>query len=252
MKTIVTIFLTVLIISLLSCSSSKTQMIKFSSKPMDVYSNPNLKKFLQANIHPNIVLRVPNAMETVTTKNSNDNLIANEYERTMDKYYGAIEKELLKGGFSVRDRGLFNEVLKKMQRDTKQNIDYSQIKDLTNTDIILEVIKIDPDVKYVTNKLSSLNKRGDYIEKAGNTEYKRPGASAEFKIILVKNNEMAGTYTFHYAPCPSGCALNYSAPKLNFPRKGQSIVTPAYEGVETNTMVEFIERSTRDLIAAIK
>jgi len=190
----------------------------------------------------------------VTTKSDAQTLSKNMFdEKTLDVYYNAIEKELLKGGFSVRDRGLFNEVLKKMQRDSKQNIDYSQINDLTNTDIILEVIKIDPSVKYVTNKLSTENKKGAWIEQTTPVEYKRFGASAEFKIIMVKNNEMAGTYTFNYAPCQDGCAISTfkNKPAMVVYKKNAPAI-PAYEGVEVNVMEEFIKKCTQDLISAIK
>jgi hypothetical protein len=150
---------------LLSSCYSTNKFVKFSAKEKDIYTNSNLKTFLSSNPHPNIVLRVHDAYEQVTTKSDAQTLSKNLFdEKTLDIYYNAVEKELLKGGFSVRDRGLFNEVLKKMQRDTKQNIDYSQINDLTNTDIILEVIKIDPYIKYVTNKTSTQNKKGTWVE----------------------------------------------------------------------------------------
>ena len=236
------------------CSCSSNKLVKFTPKERDVYTNANLKTFLNKNSNPNIVLRVPNSYELVTTKS--DAQIKSKSllnEKQFDNYYNAIEKELLKGGFSVRDRGLFNEVLSKMQRDSKQNIDYSQINDLTNTDIILEVIKINPAVEYVTNKLQTVNSKGGWKESTGYTEYKKYGATAEFKIILVKNNEMAGTYTFNYAPCQAGCAVSGFNNKAKF--KGLKTKGPAieaYEGVEVNVMEEFIKKCTQDLIGAMK
>jgi hypothetical protein len=235
------------IFTLSSCYSTN-QLVKFTPKQQDVFTNANLKTFLNNNAHPNIVLRIPNSYEQVTTKSDDQTLSKNLFdEKRFDVYYNAIEKELLKGGFSVRDRGLFNEVLKKMQRDTKQNIDYSQINDLTNTDIILEVIKIDPTVKYVTNKLSTQNKKGAWTEKTTPIEYKKYGASAEFKIIMVKNNEMAGTYTFNYAPCQEGCTIATFRKKspIQLYKKNAAAI-PAYEGVEVNVMEDFINTFTQD------
>jgi hypothetical protein len=242
------LFLVSFSILLLSCGTAN-YMVRYSPQPPDTYTNNNLKSFLKTNNKVNIVLRVPNVTEEVTTKNSGNSIAKTSvYERANDIYYNAIEKELLKAGFSVRDRGLFNEVLKKMQRDNKQNIDYSQIKDLTETDIILEVIKIDPAVPYVTNKLSVQDKKGNWKEQSFYGEYKRYGASAEFKVILLKNNEMAGTYKFNYAPCTSGCDLSAFNAKVKLNIKGPQ----AYEGVEVDKMEEFIKGSTRDLISAIK
>jgi len=237
----------------MSCSTPD-KLVKFTPKPRDIYTNENLKTFLRSNSQPNIVLRVPNAYEDVTTKSTNDKVIAVSQENeAMDIYYNAIEKEFLRAGFSVRDRGLFNEVLKKMSRDNTENINYSQIKDLTNTDLIVEVIKINPAVQYITNKAYSVDKKGRTKEYTSSKQYKKYGASAEFKIILVKNNEMAGTYTFNYTPCIDGCELSKfnSKPKPVSKLKVAPAI-PAYEGVEKNVMEEFIKRCSQDLIAAIK
>src|SRR5688572_25207869 len=138
MKSLALIVIAAAIVLLHSCSTP-TELVKFTPKSSDVYTNTNLKTFLKANPQANIVLRIPNAFEDVTTKSTDAKVIATQYE-TMDIYYNTIEKEFLKAGFSVRDRGLFNEVLKKMSRDDKENINYSQIKDLTNTELIVEVI----------------------------------------------------------------------------------------------------------------
>jgi len=241
----------IFLVVLYSCHSSN-ELVKFTARNQDVYTNNNLRSFLKNNPQTNVVLRIPNALEDVTTKTTNDKMISiSAQNQTMDIYYNAIEKEFLKAGFSVRDRGLFNEVLKKMSRDNAENINYSQIKDLTNTDLIVEVIKINPAIQYVTNKKYSIDKRGRTIESSSSTEFKEYGASAEFKIILVKNNEMAGTYTFNYAPCVDGCPISTfhtkAIPKIKFLNS-----TPAYEGVEKNVMEDFIRKCAQDLITAMK
>jgi len=256
-----TIFKAALLISLFSfwgCSTQK--FVKFDQKAQEPYSNNNLQLFLRSNQSPKIVLRVPNVEENVTTKNTNDAQIVvtqreKERERN-DLYYNAIEKELLKAGFSVRDRGLFNEVLKKMQRDTKQNIDYSQIKELTNTDLILEVVKIDPQIRYVTNEYYTIGKKNTRKTYTSGTEYRKYGASAEFKIIMVSNNELAGSYKFHYTPCLEGCATSVFGIKKPTTKKVSLLknqTTPEpYVGVEVDVMEEFIKRCTNDLVNSIK
>lgn len=248
-----------ILIVLFSCEiftscSTPIRLVKLKPKPKDVYTNSNLKIFLKNNPEANVVLRIPNASENVTTKTTSDQMIsAVSQNATMDIYYNAIEKEFLKAGFSVRDRGLFNEVLKKMSRDNNGNINYSQIKDLTNTELIIEVIKINPSVEYVTNQTYTINKRGAEIYNTSNKEYKKYGASAEFKIILVKNNEMAGTYTFSYTPCTDGCPVSafnqFKKPLIKF--STGNTITP-YEGVEKNIMEDFIRRCAQDLITAMK
>ena len=179
-------------IFLLTNCASETKVIKFPKRPDDIYANANLKDFFKGNKSPNIVLRVPNTADKAT---SNTNL---NQENVL---YNAIEKELLIQGYSVRDRGLFNEIINK-----SGSTDYSKIKDLTNTDLILEVVNIDPKVVYSTNKVT-ISKNKKVKEQIGNVDYKRNGASVEFRLILVKNNEIAGTYKYHYQPCPDGCTL---------------------------------------------
>ncbi|HEX9509582.1 MAG TPA: hypothetical protein VF939_03810 [Puia sp.] len=150
--------------------SAPIKTIKFPKKPNEVFANNNLKEFFKTNKMPNIVLRVPNSADKATSNTSN-------YSNGRDNnsiLYNAIEKELLKEGFSVRDRGLFNEIINK-----SGSIDYSKIKDLTNTDVILEVINIDPAIVYSTNKVTLIGKKRE-TEQVGDIDYKRYGASVEF------------------------------------------------------------------------
>lgn len=221
----------IVILILTSCSSGK-QIIKFPTVPDETYANPNLKEFFKTNKNPNIVLRVPNNNDKVTSNTS--------VSKNNDILYNTIEKELLKGNFSVRDRGLFNELLNKSQ--TK---DYSKIQELTNTDIILEVVNIDQSVLYSTNKITVVSPKKE-TEKIGNIDYKENGASVEYKVILVKNNEIAGTYKFNYKPCPNGCELT----TFQFNSKNKKIVLK--ETVEINTMEEFMKLTTKKLIASFR
>ncbi len=90
---------------LLTACGSYTSLIKYPVVPDDVYANNNLNNYLKNNRSPKIVLRVPNTNDKATSNtvvSQNNNLL-----------YDAIEKELLKEGFNVRDRGLFNEIMDK-------------------------------------------------------------------------------------------------------------------------------------------
>jgi len=213
-----------------SCSPT-TKIIKFPTVPDETYANPNLKEFFKGNRNPNIVLRVPNNNDKATSNTSTS--------KNNDVLYNTIEKELLRENFSVRDRGLFNELLGKAQTS-----DYSKIKELTNTDIILEVVNIDPSVLYTTNKVTLIGKKGE-TEQLGYIDYKEKGASVEYKVILVKNNEIAGSYKFNYKPCPSGCELT----TFKFTR-GNKIELK--ETVAINTMEEFMKLTTKKLIASFR
>jgi hypothetical protein len=218
---------------LAGCASA-TKTIKFPKQPDEVYANNNLKEFFRSNKLPNIVLRVPNNNDKATsnTANTKDNNVL----------FNAIEKELLKQGFSVRDRGLFNELLSK-----SQTTDYSKIKDLTNTDVILEVVNIDPAVVYTTNKVTLVGKKSE-TQKVGTVDYKKFGASVEFRMIMVKNNEIAGSYKYNYQPCPNGCEIGSF--KFSGKRLGQQVELK--ESVSVNTLEEFIKLCTQDLIRSIR
>lgn len=220
-------------IFLAGCSAEK-KIIRFAAVPDEIYANRNLKQFFNENRNPNIVLRVPNNNDKATSNTSTN--------RNNDILYNTIEKELLKENFSVRDRGLFNELLSKSATS-----DYSKIKELTNTDIILEVVSIDPSVLYTTNKVTTVTAKKE-TEKIGNVNYKEKGASVEYKVILVKNNEIAGTYKFNYKPCPGGCELT----TFKFTGKKSSLNPVLRETVEINTMEEFLKITTKQLISSFR
>lgn len=222
-----------IVIFVTSCSSGK-KVIKFPTIPDETYANPNLKEFFKSNRNPNIVLRVPNTNDKATSNTSTS--------KNSDILYNTIEKELLKENFSVRDRGLFNELLSKSTTS-----DYSKIKELTNTDIILEVVNLDPSVLYTTNKVTNITSKKE-TETIGNISYKEKGASVEYKVILVRNNEIAGTYKFNYKPCPDGCELA----TFKFTGKRSSLKPVLKETVEINTMEEFLKLTTRKLIASFR
>lgn len=213
-----------------SCTTT-SRVIKYPTVRNEIYANANLKQFLKDNKSPSIVLRVANTSDKATSQTTTNK----------DLLYNAIEKELLKEGFSVRDRGLFNEIINKAQTS-----DYSRIKDLTNTDLILEVVNIDPEVIYSTNKVTLIT-NGKEKEVLQNIDYKRYGASVEFKLILVRNNEIAGSYKYNYKPCPNGCELT----AFQFTNKRSNEVT-LKESVQVNLLEEFIQSSTKDLINSFR
>lgn len=226
-------YLAVVVVLYASCSSGR-KIVKFPTKPDETYANPGLKDFFKTNSNPNIVLRVPNTNDKATSNTSTN--------KNSDILYNAIEKVLLKENFSVRDRGLFNELLSKSQTN-----DYSKIKELTNTDIILEVVNIDPSVLYTTNKVTVIKGKSE-SEKIGDVDYKEKGASVEFKVIMVRTNEIAGTYKFNYKPCPDGCEVG----SFRFYGKRKNRQIELRESVEINTMEEFLSLTTRKLISSFR
>lgn len=211
-------------------SCSPTKIIKYSKRPDETFANYNLKEFLRENRTPKIVLRVPNSSDKATSNSS--------LGKDNDVLFNAIEKEFLRQGYIVRDRGLFNEII-----DKAGSSDYSKIQGLTDTDLILEVINIDRKVVYTTNKITVIKKKSE-SEVIQNIDYARYGASVEFRIIMVKNNEVAGSYKYHWRPCPQGCQLN------NFVVVKRQV--ELRETISVNEMEEFITASTQRLINSLR
>lgn len=224
--------LCLIIVSLLFLNCSGTKSIEFANQGDEIYPSDNLKSFLKNNKSPKIVLRTPSATSDVTENEINNNM------------YDAIEKELLKQGFTVRDRQLFSQVIS----NTDNNTDYSKLTAKTDTELIIELSKLDSKVLYETNKFFTDKGKEGVL----NYNYKRYGAIVEFKIVLMKSNEFAGTYTFNYAPCNSEypCLIDEK-----FNKKWKNIQKgkkPTYEVVEKNALEDFIRNATKQLVDSMR
>ncbi|MBS1531731.1 MAG: hypothetical protein JSU01_15600 [Bacteroidetes bacterium] len=227
-------FLAIVLLLSAGCGSY-TSMIKYQQQPNDVYANNDLKDYLKSNKSPKIVLRVPNTNDKATS-----NTVVNQNNNVL---YNAIEKELLKEGFNVRDRGLFNEIM-----DKSKSADYSKLGEETDTDLILEVVNINTEIGYSTNKITLVNNNGKGAESSnvGVVDYKKNGASVEFRLIMVKNNEIAGNYKYNYTPCVNGCPLT------DWTYNKRTRALELKETVTVNLLEEFITRCTQDLISSIR
>jgi len=229
-KNILLLFAIVLIVS--SCSSSKS--IRFSKKPDDIVKTESLKNFLSINKNPKVVLRVNEASYTVT---ENENI---------DYLYNAIENQLLASGFIVRDRQLFNQII----GNKDNNVDYEVLKNKSDTDLIIELTKLDPKIKYSTNKYFNKN-NDEKIEQS--YVHERYGASVEFKVVLINSNEFAGVYKFNYTPCTEGCVIKKSMSELTKERRAREKNGPkGYEGVEKDELEIFIKDATQQLVAEMR
>lgn len=228
-KTTTLLSIAMLCLILTNCSSVK--FIKFTEQPNEIYPSENLKSFLKNNKNPRVVLRIPSTKAGVTESETNTVL------------YDAIEKELLKQGFTVRDRQLFNQVIS----NSDNNTDYSKLTEKTDTDLIIELSKLESKVVYQTNKYyTDKGKEGllDY-------EYKRYGAIVEFKIVLMKKNEFAGTYTFNFSPCNPKypCQINE-----DFTKRWKKIQKSklGYEEVEKSALEDFIRNAAKQLVQQMR
>lgn len=154
--------------------------------------------------------------------------------------YNEMEKQLLKSGFTVRDRKLFNEVF------NKSNVqDYRQIREFTDTDIILEVLDITPDIVYSTHQVTLAYKRKQKFE-TQDIEYLKYGAQVNYRIILVNRNDIAAQFQFHYKPCAAGCDLE----SFTISRKNEH-QTELKEIVSPEEMKNFVAQSIKEMLVKL-
>jgi len=158
--------------------------VKLAEKPDEIFSKPALSQFLKSVKNLSIVLRVPGQVTKVLE----------EQKYSSNSIYNTIEKEFAKAGYIVRDRALFQQVLE------NTSVDYSKIKELTGTDLIVEIVGYQKVIYSLTS----------YTDSAGNdiklsTGSTITGIKAEFKIISVKENDFVGSYVFYSTPCVEGC-----------------------------------------------
>ncbi|HEX3386165.1 MAG TPA: hypothetical protein VHS53_13290, partial [Mucilaginibacter sp.] len=129
-----------------------------------------------------------------------------------------------------------------------KSADYSKLGEETDTDLILEVININTEIAYSTNKITLVNNNGKGADASnvGLIDYKKNGAAVEFRLIMVKNNEIAGNYKYNYTPCVTGCPLT------DWTYNKHTKALELKETVTVNLLEEFITHCTKDLVGSIR
>lgn len=231
------IAITILIIGVFGSAAPKmtTGTIKFTPKDDDLYTKDTIVKFIKSNKDVSIVLRTTSSVANV--------LVADK--AFGDKIYNTIETELTKANFDVRDRSLFQHLI-----DQNKVSDYSKIKELTNTDLILEFIGFEK-VTYTTNEYLDVKGKRKTI----NSTISMTGTKIDFKLISIKDNTIVGTYTYYTAPCINGCTYRINEFGALYPLssnskgKNSAINTSEYDKED---LVLFIQSSIRKLILELR
>ncbi|MBI4887296.1 MAG: hypothetical protein HY824_09395 [Acidobacteria bacterium] len=149
-------------------------------------SQPTLQTFMRSVGSPTIVLRVPSPQSQVTEAQKAQG------DAAMNQAYNLIERELVKAGFTVRDRGLLEAVLR-----SNQDLDYRLIQQKVNAQLIIEFVSIS------TRDYSSdqyLRVKDQAIGRLESGAFPLSGWQFECKVILVDSGEIGGIYTIHIAP----------------------------------------------------
>jgi hypothetical protein len=209
-----------------------SRTVKFSPKNDEITTTPSLKDYLTTNPNPKIVLRTISRASTdnVTEKEKNNYL------------YNAIESELLKSGFVVRDKQLFDKIV----TNSDNNNNYENLKQKSDTDLIIELTNLDRSIAYQTNKY--IDSKGQEKNSSVLATKKYYGATIEFKVIMINTNEFAGIYKFNYVPCVNGC--NYGPTKRMTRRELDEI--KSFEAVEEDRLIEFVKNATNQLVSEMR
>jgi hypothetical protein len=178
------ILLFIIFVTLTSCGSAIVE-IKVDKPENKLYLSKELWSFLnELNTKPSIVLRVPNTELNATQVAYND------------RFYDLVEREFIKNGYTVRDRGLLNILIK-----DKENIDYQKLADKIKTDLILE-IQFGTKNDYIPVQKVKLLKNQKYKECDADKVFFAPKLyTTDIKITIVKKGLYAGTITIYSTAC---------------------------------------------------
>lgn len=242
MKKITIIFFATLCLS--SCSLQKAYL-KFEKRSNEVITTDALKNVMNKFAKPSIVLKVPNVQSSSSQADPNAYI------------YNAIEKELMLSSFVVRDRSLFNEVL-----NNSNSVSYKELGTITKTDILLDLVSIETNVEFVTNRMFKKNGKEIVVPYK---EFKKIGTAIEFNVTVMETNEIAGSFSLYFTPCSEN---NYDCEcEVGFKKYGSKIKTydvesfcnneevdskEAYEYYNQNQSEIFIRNEIKRLIRTMK
>ncbi len=201
----------------------ETGVFSIERKPDDIFAKPALSRIIRTPKTLAIVLRVPVSGEKVTE----------EQRQQGTMLYNTIDKELARAGYIVRDRTLFAKVL------DQSNLDYTRIGQLTETDLILELVSFRTEIFPV-----SRYKDENGVDKQATLPVKFTGSSIEFKIVGVKDNDLIASYTFYNSPCAKGCTHRFSTTVPS------SLNATGYNPAAEEVYKDFAARLIRQLVSA--
>ena len=172
---------------LTSCSSLLT--VRTQPKKNDITISPEMKELkttLQTTHSLAVVLRVPNSSDKVTAEQASQN----------SNLYNRIERNLLKAGFTVRDRGLLENLLKTGQTN------YEEIGKTIQTDIIIEIMSLNfGEDNFVYDVVKKKNQKPIRLMYPVNPLV----AKLDCKLTIVNKGQMGGVLTLYKTACTEGC-----------------------------------------------
>ena len=174
-------------LALSSAATAATHVVVEPRVPLpDNVTQPALLAFMKTVRNPTIVLRVPAPQTLVTQAQGQQGSV------DLGQGYLTIEKELVKAGFTVRDRGLLVEILR-----SNQNLDYGAIQQKIDAQLILEIVSIERRSYGNDVYVQAGNHRAGRLKRG---EFPISGWHFESRIVMVNSGEIGGIYTVDVVP----------------------------------------------------
>ncbi len=181
-----------LLVLMMSCKYSLVT-VQPQPKKNDITISPEmreLKTTLQTTKSLSVVLRVPSASDKVTAEQAAQNA----------ELYNRIERNLLKAGFTVRDRGLLESLLKSGQTN------YEEIGKKIQTDMIIEILTLNfNEDNLIYNVVNKKDKKTVVLHNPVNAAIAR----LDCKLTIVNKGLMGGVLTLYKTACTEGCDFEY-------------------------------------------
>jgi hypothetical protein len=175
-------------------------MIKIAESPRsDNFTNEQLKNLIKQSESPSVVVRNLYASNTDVSSNANTHRITS-----------ILEMGLAKNGLDVRDRSLFDNILKSTSANNTYQVDYQKLYEQTQVDLLIEISDYSVNDLYKVEHYWVGNQRRYFPAEEKlvngknqkyNPTYLFRGMSLSIKVIILKDNLIGGTYHYTYVPC---------------------------------------------------
>ncbi|MDL2305479.1 hypothetical protein LJC72_09110 [Bacteroides sp. OttesenSCG-928-D19] len=163
------------------------------------FTNDQLRNLLKQIDYPSVVVRNLYTSSSDVSSNANSAQICS-----------ILEMGLAKNGLDVRDRSLFDNVLKATSANNTHQVDYQKLYEQTQVDLLMEISSYSINDYYQVDRYWTGN-RSRFFPKTQkivngkkvkyNPTYILRGMSISVKVIILKDNLIGGTYFYTYVPC---------------------------------------------------
>jgi hypothetical protein len=205
----------VMAMSIYSCGSriavdrsSQPSQISIKSDPPDVYTDKSFENMMKTpDYKPSVVVR---------------NTVSGGSDANSARMVALFESGLTRNQFDVKDRGLFERVLKSYS-ENNQAINYVDLSEKTQTDLLFEITDYTIDDYYEVKTYLSGNREVPFVYRKPDASdpkgkrkilvypiYEFRGMSIAIKVVVLKDNTIGGTYRYFYVPCSEedgGCEI---------------------------------------------